>query len=65
MNSDRRVETLLKATPERWVVLSEDEQSIVVDAKSFEEAAAAVEEGGMKDAVLVYVPSNWKPRVLF
>jgi len=59
-----RVQALLKATPERWVVLSDDEGAIVVESASFQDAAALAEEKGLIDPVMLFVPSDWMPRIL-
>jgi hypothetical protein len=64
MDVNRRVETLRNARPNRWVVLSEDGGSILVEGEDFAEVAAAVEERGLSDAVLVFVPPDWGPRIL-
>jgi hypothetical protein len=40
MDPNRRVDALSKATPKRWVVLSDDEGTIVAESDSFLDAAA-------------------------
>lgn len=64
MNPHRRVEALLSATPEHWVVLSKDEDAIFAESGSFEGAAAAAAEKGVTDPVVLFVPSDWTPRIL-
>jgi hypothetical protein len=39
MDPDRRVDALSKATPKRWVVLSDDAGTIVAESDSFLDAA--------------------------
>ena len=65
MDPTRRAEVLSRATPETWVVLSEDEDEIVVESDSFEGAAKAAEENGIDDPILLFVPKDWTPRVLW
>jgi ABC-type glycerol-3-phosphate transport system substrate-binding protein len=65
MDANRRAEALARATPETWVVLSEDEEEIVAESDTFEGAAQAAKENGMEDPVLLFVPKDWTPRVLW
>ncbi len=65
MNPARRAEALSRATPETWVVLSEDEEEIIAESESFEGAAQAAKENGMEDPILLFVPKDWTPRILW
>ena len=60
---NRRVGALRNAKSERWVVLSEDESELVAEGASFEDAAKAAKEKGMNDPVVLFIPSDWVPRI--
>jgi hypothetical protein len=61
---DARASLLLAATPERWIALSEDDTRIIAEADTFEQAAAAAEQAGEPNAILMLVPPDWSPRIL-
>jgi hypothetical protein len=46
------------------VVLSEDGGSILVQGEDFAEVATAVEEAGLADTVIEFIPRDWGPRVV-
>jgi len=59
-----RVEALLKARPNTWIALSEDQTRTVGEGDTFEEAVAAAEANGVDDPVLIMIPSDWAARAL-
>ncbi len=59
-----RVQLLMKAPLNSWVVLSEDETAIVASGSTFEEAAAKAQERGVAEPIVIKTPEDWTPRVL-
>lgn len=59
-----RALALLEATPDKWVVLSEDESRIVSQGDDFQAVAEEARKNGVAEPILIRIPSDWSLRVL-
>lgn len=60
-----RVTLLLNAPPDSWIALAEDETRIVGTGRTFEEAARKAEAEGIAEPLIIKIPKDWTPRVLW
>lgn len=54
---------LLAAPRNCWLALSADESTVVAHGATMEEAAAAAQQKGVGEPVLLWAPEKWTPRV--
>lgn len=59
--TDPRLEALRKAPLDSWVVLSEDESTVVAVGSTYDEAVKNSERAGVSDPVLIKTPKRWLP----
>lgn len=64
MDPQARLDALKNAPPNGWVAFSEDEETLIGYALTYEEAVEKAEKNGVSDPVIVKVPENWNDRVL-
>lgn len=64
MSPEKRVEILQQAPRDSWIALSEDEEKIVANGKTFSEAVEAAKKAGEPEPVLIHVPQSWTPVVI-
>jgi hypothetical protein len=63
MKPQARLDALKNAPPNGWVAFSEDEETLIGYALTYEEAVEKAEKSGVSDPVIVKVPENWNDRV--
>ena len=56
-----RLNILLKAKPNSWLALSEDESTLVGYGSTYAEAVEAAERNGVADPLLIRTPPAWIP----
>ena len=64
MKPQARLDALKNAPANGWVAFSEDEETLIGYALTYEEAVKKAEKSGVSDPIIVKVPENWNDRVL-
>ena len=64
-SSQARLDALSSATLDRWIALSADESHVVAESETFEGVVEAAELSGESDPLILRVPDNWMPRILW
>ena len=59
MEPKQRLEILKSATPNTWLVFSEDESRVLGAAATYAEAVELAAKEGVEDPVLMKTPDEW------